>query len=870
MAAFFTKLVHLLDMPKLVEDSNGFATRILERWDVPHEIDGKSVADDIDDRTPRWWRTRDGHRLTGLTSPNEIVSLGVPSVATPAVIGLIPLIGIGTMLLFLLLGPLGFFIGGALLAPVAYALMIGEGREVATECVLFGAVVPIAGACVSQSSLLPEVMAKLQAFPFAAPIALLLILAFVASVTKSIDKARVALLYIVTFSAVLCLSMRILAHWMQPIPWFLGAALMPWIWARHDWNHHIDRQNALDQAAPAESTQSSGEGHMGARLDQAKAVAADKSPVLTMAIATGTLTQRKDGFSPDRGKPLCMSVEDMTMHHSIIGTTGTRKTSFIRAIIAQWVRLQCGGMLVLDIKDLPGELRGLISYTLIEPGVRFACLEGLNPTETTEAIFGAGHGDSKSNSSSAKFFETSAKTLWLNASVVVEALIAQERVNLNQMVTNGELVASDVESSRRFKWTVSCIRTVVAHGIRDDKAMEKMLSYLTGFKSPSEGEQHMLEAAVDYFKVTVPAMDSETRSNVFATLVTWIDPIVSHKSLVAFAHIEHSEGFDLCDILKGGKFGVNLPYNSYGAGGAVISNLAKQRFYKLMNERASRDWRALGEKHVLLVVDEASSLVGSADAHFLSVARGYGACCIFAVQSADMYVTSLGSEPATQAFLNNFRSKTTMESTDYSYKIMSQTLGTTRKPQWSGSNVGVNFAAELKRLGESILMDPKHPGAGRLAVLMQRGAGMFREGAGGQGFMGHKHYAHDHSKVDGVTKTSILQQVSWSEAPLMELSDFDAKLAERGVAVMQVMRGGVRRRDVVRFESLQAFPADLLVHQAAPTNFDQALGESTAQPMDLTDTHAKPVRAPIVSLDADDLVIAAPTLPTPEQTAVKP
>lgn len=72
------KLGSLLPLPQLGAAADAFANRVLERSDVPHEIDGKPVADDINDVSPRWWGTADGKRLAGLLSPNSL-AFGAPS-----------------------------------------------------------------------------------------------------------------------------------------------------------------------------------------------------------------------------------------------------------------------------------------------------------------------------------------------------------------------------------------------------------------------------------------------------------------------------------------------------------------------------------------------------------------------------------------------------------------------------------------------------------------------------------------------------------------------------------------------------------------------------------------------------------------------
>jgi len=870
------KLGQLLPMGRLGSEALAEANSLLERWDVPHEINGVPVSKDIDNRTPRWWRTRDGHRLAGRITLNEI-ALGAPSPATPVLIGLIPLIAMVTTIFTMLIGWPAGVIGFSAIAFLTYVLAVSEGKATAGTVFVVGGVIPFAGTLLtSTGGILATVSSVVGSLPHSSmPLPLLLILVGLVMVplvvglvaliaTGSLDKARVAILYTGGFLLLNALAMVVMPLWAQPSVWFFAGAGLPWAWSHLDWNHYIDRLVVQDMNAQAESTQSAGDAHIEARKIQAEAVMRDTSAVFEIGVATGAFDAKMDGYAPDQGSPLCISANDCTMHFSVTGTTGTWKSSFIRGFITQWVLSKSGGMLVLDEKDLPGELRGLKGYTLIEPGVTFAPLEGLDPTETTNAIFGVS--DKKPKSGSAEYFETSSKTMWLNGAVLVQALVDLEIQTL--------LAEGKPETLRRLEYTIACIRDIIDRGVRMDKSMVAMLDHLIerDYKRKSKGEQHMLNASIEYWRNTVPGMDAETRSNVHSNLMTKLDPLVSHPGLVSFAYTEKSVGFNLGDICHDGLFGVNLPYHLYGVGGLVISSLTKERVYKLMRERGARDWVGAGEKLVAIIVDEAAGLVSETDVGFLKVARGYGACCMFAVQNMDAYVHKLGSQAAAETFIDNFRSSICMASTAYTYGVLSNKLGHTRKPVWSGPKTAVNFKRSLRMLAESALLDPNHPGARRMRTLLQRGAGIFKEeGKTNAGYVGNSNYSHDHSSVDAVLTMNPIEHVEWKEVPLLEKSDWDSYLATPGVAVAQVMRGGVRRRDIIHFKSLRAFPPELLSEQPAPAPNAPSADELNSVAPDVDDATWKRTARPMTELDAEAPVVVEPSHPTHTPTkAVKP
>lgn len=83
-----------LALTGLADRAAAHAHTIVDRWDVPHEveIDGKTVPvpKDLDDRTPRMWGLADGRRITSLLTLDEL-GTGGPSPAIPLILALIPL-----------------------------------------------------------------------------------------------------------------------------------------------------------------------------------------------------------------------------------------------------------------------------------------------------------------------------------------------------------------------------------------------------------------------------------------------------------------------------------------------------------------------------------------------------------------------------------------------------------------------------------------------------------------------------------------------------------------------------------------------------------------------------------------------------------
>jgi hypothetical protein len=120
----------------------------------------------------------------------------------------------------------------------------------------------------------------------------------------------------------------------------------------------------------------------------------------------------------------------------------------------------------------------------------------------------------------------------------------------------------------------------------------------------------------------------------------------------------------------------------------------------------------------------------------------------------------------------------------------------------------INYEMSARSAFKSALYDPAHPAASVMHWLRRKGAGAFELGEGKSTGRGHAHSAQDAHAHD--LRQAAVQQYKWETAPLLEPQEADSLLNEPFTACIQVMRGGVRRRDIVQLEPLFEFPADLL------------------------------------------------------------
>jgi len=145
-------------------------------------------------------------------------------------------------------------------------------------------------------------------------------------------------------------------------------------------------------------------------------------------------------------------------------------------------------------------------------------------------------------------------------------------------------------------------------------------------------------------------------------------------------------GVSIEDVLYGKKIGLLLPEFKFGRAGAVISNLAKRRFYEAVKRRGE-SWKNGDGTRVLLVVDEAQNLIagGTDDAAVLPIARSLGLSVVWATQNVDGLQIALKDKPALlEQILGQFRSVIGLAvNTDATCQFLAGRLGSTPRPVYS-------------------------------------------------------------------------------------------------------------------------------------------------------------------------------------------
>jgi len=849
---------------RLMTSARAHARRVCERWDVPG---GKDVPPDLRDVRGRFMLTADGHRVSGLLLDSELQH-GSDSPAVPLLIASFPVLASLAPLLIGLLGDSGRFLLAAALITLASLTVSAVGRLGAFAALVVGFVLPQTGGL--------DVGAILRTFHGSAPAAPQWGVPAHAAATATSMGAMVgvgALAVFFTVFAVIGLFTRNpmwrSASWaligfavlnvidtvigkiwpsLDGMSWWLVACALPLAFATM---RYLARNLALmhqGNLATIASHAPLANAHIDARVQQADRAKADTTLQLPLGTARGIFTAKMDPYAPDENLPFVMSVEDLSTHLSVTGSTGTGKTTAVlkplaahylgwssavsreradKAIMKTADKITpAGGFVALDGKGaFAGEFKGLRNYLLIEPGhSELALLEGLDPTDVVLAFTTVNQ--TKSTTSSGAFFTTAAGEMLRHLAVFLRALVDHEIAEFGR--DNPE---------RNWRWTLHDLHSLGVQVQSNDKTIQAELKVLVDkIDVANDRKQGMVADALEYLTLTLAGYDDRTRGDIWGTLQGWITPAMSNPKLLPWSHAEFGVCID--SVFRGGAIGINTPRFAYGVGGTLVQALVKQRLFVHIRRRSGYDWRAAGETPVLFMVDEAQEIVGAQDREMLPVARSLGAICVYATQNVENYITQLGGDDAARGFLDCFRSKISFASSQKTGQWMQHELGQTMSlvPQMSGGHIA--YTQNARAVAEGPMNDPEHEG-----VRLSRWLG--RQGAGGTSLLRRSgNGLLRHGSAEGLDPQKLALNATGIHAaefklqPLLLDSEWDAYTAEKFCAVAQVQRGGVRRRDIIRCTPMFQLPPELLgdhgqvevIAQAAAgaPRTDERHGESSA------------------------------------------
>lgn len=506
---------------------------------------------------------------------------------------------------------------------------------------------------------------------------------------------------------------------------------------------------------------------MALRTEQAQEANKDKSAFITLGSSTGQFYGNLDPLAAQGGLKLGLTAGDLSTHLVVFGATGTGKTAgVLRPVARQWSESKAGGLLVLDGKgDLPREMQSLPDFQLIEPGVsQLALLEGLIAEDVVDALVSISAAGSSGGRADGDDFWTASGQAMLRAAA---------------------LLLEHADDKAKFPWSLSALHQVV----NEPDYRGALIASLKDHPDVQSGTGSVALAA-SYWLYEYTSYSANTSASIVATVNSWINPVLGHRELLQWS--QATTGADPSTVLTGGRMGISVPAYRYGSAGAVVSALVKQRVYRAVRRRGSSWKKQAGQTPILLLIDEAQEVLGSADMDMWPVARSLGLAGVIATQSADEIVARFGEKRAL-AMLNNFRSIVSYKSSEATMAYVCTRLGhhlrlsTSLRDNRDLEIAAPQFGAIVSSEVVSPLNDPHHRAAlrGGVGAIMRNTFASVKDIVAADG--------------DGnAMQTGVAVAGARIDAPVMSAAEASQLLERRWHAVAVLNRAGITRRDVIR------------------------------------------------------------------------
>ncbi|EML7988857.1 TPA: TraM recognition domain-containing protein [Stenotrophomonas maltophilia] len=469
-----------LDVPEADRD---FALECGAVWDENAQVfkvpDGRSedefqewwpkVPEDLRDTQSRIITTKRGRRAEGFLQGNDM-GQGGDSLATPLMYLAFPVIGVLATFLVSLIGWAGW---AALLLTIPYfiALKQGEGMKEALKALVLLQWVPMAlqfivgdskgGTEVAMQAGGMAVYAQMAktylwwalglAFGF---VGILFVVCFVSAASHphrgviggTAARFIQAMKWVGLIFATLVVA-KVLPFGLGEAAPYVLACMYAMQYAEGNFVQNAARlylQNNDNNLATQGALINS---HVKAREQQAEAALRDKTPLITIGRATGHLSDKGYGYSPDLGTVMMFSWRDCQQGLLVFGAIGSGKSYAALRPIARRFRkaalaMACvaseqgdvrerltrqklaGGALIADGKDgaIIADLEGLFDI-VVKPGMRVGPYEGLAPDQIVRALRGASGGrvDEKS-----KLWTDGGDAFLYHTGIILRALVDHE------------------------------------------------------------------------------------------------------------------------------------------------------------------------------------------------------------------------------------------------------------------------------------------------------------------------------------------------------------------------------------------------------------------------------------------------------------
>lgn len=361
-------------------------------------------------------------------------------------------------------------------------------------------------------------------------------------------------------------------------------------------------------------------------LQQKKAAcAASYDEVLSLKY--GPLQIHEDFYTD--ADTVSLKCEDLSKGAFVLGAEASPDWMYRRA--REWVEQDKGGALFIDAGDgsFPKKLHeaGLVDV-LVDPrdpnGMKINLMGSMDPAFFAKAIadvFTKDSKDSPFNDLARGFVTTAAMLLAFAAEKGIEGTSA----------TFGYL--------DRFRSDVS--------------ERERVLVTLNKLHKADIKASISLRRAFDHWAILYPTLPNETRCSIDFMLNSFFIEVVANSKIAAMVC---GQGEDLAKMICDGKRVGIVMSEADGMGGLVVLAVIKAAVFSRMKNRAQDpDWRANGDRDVLVMINKCGPLLGRVDEWATETMRSLGLHLAYRCVSYDAVASQMGGEPNARRLISNFR-----------------------------------------------------------------------------------------------------------------------------------------------------------------------------------------------------------------------
>ncbi len=542
-----------------------------------------------------------------------------------------------------------------------------------------------------------------------------------------------------------------------------------------------------------------------ARRTQIENAKKDESRFLQLGESTGALYKRYDCLAPSMaGLPFGLSVNDLSEHMLILGGNWHSVSAGVfRPLLRQWLNFQLGGLLVLSGKEgLPEEIRNK-EYQLIPPeSIPINPIENLTPEDVADTIFDLNNKNGEANPTA------------LLASKLIRAA-AHAVVATNQPYTLKKIYLLTVNPSAR-------------------RGLIQQLSKLTPEELTSMSPAQ--QGSVSFLRKEFDLIPELLRDNAINLAAIWLYQIVDHEILAKWANSQ--TGIPIESVTEGKKIGISLPALRYGNAGRLASAFIKKRLYNAILKRGKTWQKTEKQMPVLLAIDEFQELGTKDETQLLHNLTTGGLCCLFNSQYVDSVQVRVGDLYSDQ-LLGNFKSLIGLrQQSEKTGEYVSRRMGTSIKPRIERSPAFDSVSHRIHKALQSPLAAYHEESSGLLSKLKKAGYRLATLPADIYRFMvlPDKHpnrqlrlksgsdellalsstTSLDASQIDTdalAQQAPLTEQAQASRQAFknqtvgnyrnIEPEEINALLVAPNMALAQVMRGKVQRRDLISLQPLE-------------------------------------------------------------------